>query len=115
MLSETGYIERMLIEHKELVARINKLSAYIYSPNAMADNDKIDFANLCIQLRGMRMYEEALRGRLINKDIVLTPTPDGFEYSAKLDIDPEPEPLPKPEPAHEPQQEQGGVNANDNE
>lgn len=62
------YQKRMIEEHCELVVRIQKLHDYIYSNKSNADN-KVEFANKCIQLAAMKKYEEALRARMENVDI----------------------------------------------
>lgn len=62
------YQKRMIEEHCELVVRIQKLHDYIYSNKSNADN-KVEFANKCIQLAAMKKYEEALRARMENADI----------------------------------------------
>lgn len=62
------YIKRMIDEHKELVVRIQKLHAYVYS-NASNEDCKVEFANKCIQLSAMKKYEEALRARLENAGV----------------------------------------------
>ena len=63
------FVKRMLAEHQELVERIKKLDDYVYSDISDAD-DKVEFANKCIQLAAMKKYEEALRARLENQNIV---------------------------------------------
>ena len=63
------YQKKMIEEHSELVVRIQKLHDYIYSDKSNADN-KVEFANKCIQLAAMKKYEEALRARLENAGIV---------------------------------------------
>lgn len=63
------YQKRMIEEHSELVVRIQKLHDYVYSSASDADN-KIEFANKCIQLAAMKKYEEALRARFENAGIV---------------------------------------------
>ncbi len=75
----TNFVERMIVEHSELVERIKKLDAYIYS-NASDDDDKIEFANKCIQLAAMRKYQEALRARLENQGVIS----DNGEYFVHL-------------------------------
>lgn len=62
------YQKRMIEEHCELVVRIQKLHDYIYSDKSNADN-KVEFANKCIQLAAMKKYEEALRARMENAGI----------------------------------------------
>lgn len=65
------YVKRMIEEHSQLVIRINALNDYVYSDKS-DDDDKVEFANKCIQLTSMKKYEEALRARLENKGIVFT-------------------------------------------
>lgn len=75
----TNFVQCMIIEHSELVERIKKLNDYVYSKKSDKD-DKIEFANKCIQLSAMRTYEKALRARLENQDIIC----EGGEYFAHL-------------------------------
>ena len=63
------YQKRMIEEHTDLVIRIQKLHNWIYSDKSDADN-KVEFANKCIQLAAMKKYEEALRARFENAGIV---------------------------------------------
>ena len=63
------YQKRMIKEHGELIIRIQKLHDYVYSDKSNADN-KVEFANKCIQLAAMKKYEEALRARFENAGIV---------------------------------------------
>ena len=63
------YQKEMIEEHSGLVVRIQKLHDYIYSDKSNADN-KVEFANKCIQLAAMKKYEEALRARFENAGIV---------------------------------------------
>ena len=65
----TDYQKEMIEEHSGLVVRIQKLHDWIYSNKPIKD-DKVEFANKCIQLAAMKKYEEALRARLENIDIV---------------------------------------------
>ena len=62
------FINRMIEEHSQLVVRTQKLHEYIYSDESNKD-DKVEFANKCIQLSAMKKYEEALRARLENQGI----------------------------------------------
>ena len=62
------FVNRMIDEHAKLVLNTSKLHDYIYSNNSDKD-DKIEFANKCIQLSAMKKYEEALRARLENQGI----------------------------------------------
>lgn len=75
-----AFVKRMINEHRELVNRIANLHNYVYSPNN--NDDKIEFANKAIQLAAMKKYEEALRARLENQNIVVT---DEGEYFASID------------------------------
>ena len=63
------FVKRMIDEHSELVVRIHKLHNYIYSEKSDKDN-KPEFANKCIQLSAMKKYEEALRARLENAQVI---------------------------------------------
>ena len=62
------FVKRMVDEHSQLFIRIQKLHEYIYSDKSDKDN-KVEFANKCIQLAAMKKYEEALRARLENQGI----------------------------------------------
>lgn len=75
----TNYVNSMMIEHSELEKRIEQLHNYVYS-KASDEDDKVEFANKCIQLAAMKKYEEALRARLENQNIICE---DG-EYFAHL-------------------------------
>lgn len=63
------YQKRMIKEHSELVVRIQNLHNWIYSDKSELD-DKVEFANKCIQLAAMKKYEEALRARFENAGII---------------------------------------------
>ena len=75
-----GYIERMIQEHKELVVRIDKLHTWVYG-DAYKQVDATEFANECIQLKGMKIYEEALRARLYNAGVKIM----GVDYLVAID------------------------------
>lgn len=64
-----AFVKRMIEEHSQLVVRVAKLHEYVYSDKSDKD-DKVEFANKCIQLAAMKKYEEALRARLENAGIV---------------------------------------------
>ena len=64
-----SYQKALIEEHSNLVVRIQKLHDWIYSDKPIKD-DKVEFANKCIQLAAMKKYEEALRARLENVGIV---------------------------------------------
>ena len=64
-----NYQKDLIEEHSNLVVRINVLHNNVYSLASDVDN-KVEFANKCIQLAAMKKYEEALRARLENAGIV---------------------------------------------
>ena len=64
-----NYQKALVEEHSNLVVRTQKLHDWIYSAKPIKD-DKVEFANKCIQLAAMKKYEEALRARLENVGIV---------------------------------------------
>lgn len=63
------YQKALIEEHSQLAVRTQNLHDYIYG-DASQNDDKVEFANKCIQLRAMKNYEEALRARLENADVV---------------------------------------------
>ena len=63
------FVKKMVDEHSQLFIRIQKLHEYIYSDKSNNDN-KVEFANKCIQLSAMKKYEEALRARIENTGIM---------------------------------------------
>ena len=73
------FVKRMVEEHSQLVVRIEKLHKYIYTEKSDND-DKVEFANKCIQLAAMKKYEEALRARLENQNVVF----DEGQYFEKV-------------------------------
>ena len=80
-----NYQKEMIAEHSSLVVRINKLHNYVYSEQSNAD-DKVEFANKCIQLAAMKKYEEALRARFVNAGIVFE-NGEYFEHVASIKAD----------------------------
>ena len=81
------FVKRMIDEHRELVARIQKLDAWVYG-EAYQKVDAVEFANECVQLRAMKVYENALRARLFNQGIII----NGTDYLVSVDdIEDEPE------------------------
>lgn len=70
-----NYKKALIEEHSQLVIRIRNLNDYIYSDKSDKD-DKIEFANKCIQLASMTKYEEALHARIENAGITF----DGSNY-----------------------------------
>lgn len=78
------YQKEMIEEHSGLVVRIQKLHNYVYSDKANVDN-KVEFANKCIQLAAMKKYEEALRARFENAGIVFS-NGEYFEHVASIKV-----------------------------
>lgn len=64
-----NYQKDLIEEHSNLVVRIKVLHNNVYSSASDVDN-KVEFANKCIQLAAMKKYEEALRARLENAKVV---------------------------------------------
>lgn len=62
------FVQRMVEEHSQLAVRTQALHEYIYNDKSNNDN-KVEFANKCIQLAAMKKYEEALRARLENQGV----------------------------------------------
>lgn len=62
------FVKRMVDEHSQLVVRIKNINEYVYSDESNKD-DKVEFANKCLQLSAMKKYEEALRARLENQGV----------------------------------------------
>ena len=63
-----NYQKALIEEHSQLVIRTQALHNYIYSSDSDGD-DKVEFANKCIQLSSMKKYEEALCARMANAGI----------------------------------------------
>lgn len=63
------YQQSLIKEHSDLKIKLDNLESYIYSP-AFEDENKAEFANKCIQLKGMRIYAESLEARLANVGII---------------------------------------------
>lgn len=80
-----NYQKRLIEEHSQLVVRIQKLNNYVYSDQSNVDN-KVEFANKCIQLAAMKKYEEALRARFENAGVVFE-NGEYFEHVASIKAD----------------------------
>lgn len=61
-------VKSMIDEHAQLVVRTKALNDYVYSERS-ANDDRVEFANKCIQLACMKKYEECLRARLENAGV----------------------------------------------
>lgn len=77
-----SFVKRMIEEHSQLVIRINALEQFLYSKDS-DDIIKPQFGNMCIQLKAMRVYAEALEARLVNQNIVYE---DGQYFERVADI-----------------------------
>ena len=64
-----NYQKALIEEHSNLVVLTQKLHDYVYSDSSN-DDTRIEFANKCIQLAAMTKYEEALRARLENAQVI---------------------------------------------
>lgn len=64
-----NYQKALVEEHSNLVIRTQNLNDYVYSDASNSDN-RVEFANKCIQLAAMKKYEEVLRARIENSGIV---------------------------------------------
>lgn len=63
------YKLELIKEHADLIVKVSNLENYIYSPASDKDN-KIEYANKCIQLTAMKKYADCLEARLVNAGIV---------------------------------------------
>lgn len=90
-----SYQNSLIKEHSELIVRTGILYEYIYSGRALEHDDKVEYANKCIQLSSMKKYEECLRARLANVgiDIIdgkylenVTPAPHVPDSTEESDI-----------------------------
>ena len=81
-----SYQKALIEEHSQLVVRTQKLHNYIYS-DASKDDNRIEFANKCIQLASMKKYEEALLARIENTGIIFD-NGQYLERVASIDVVP---------------------------
>lgn len=79
-----NYQKELIEEHSNLVVRTQKLHTYVYSEASNGDN-KVEFANKCIQLASMKKYEETLRARMENAGITFE---DGQYFERVAHINP---------------------------
>ena len=80
-----NYQKKLIEEHSQLIVRIQKLHNYVYSDRSNLDN-KVEFANKCIQLAAMKKYEEALRARFENAGIIFA-NGEYLEHVASIKAD----------------------------
>ena len=67
------YVKRMIEEHAALIEKIVKINDRIANDGAKDGVNCADFALLCLQQKGMVIYEEALFARLNNAGIDYDP------------------------------------------
>lgn len=80
------FVKRMIIEHKELCEKIDKLNEIVYNQDnpIHKQTNKYDYANMCMQLMSMKNYARALECRLDNQGVYVDT--DG-DYVEKLKVD----------------------------
>lgn len=85
--NKQNYRNTLIEEHSQLMIKIIKLTNYLNSAESEKD-DKIEFINKVIQLKGMNIYCDALEARMANADIVFE---DGqyLNRVAQIDFTPE--------------------------
>ena len=76
-----NYKKSLIDEHSQLVVRIAKLHEEVYGDKQI--EDRVEFANCCIQLASMKKYAECLEARMTNVGIIVE---DGnyFEHVAAI-------------------------------
>lgn len=79
----TTYQKELIAEHNDLCHKIQKLHTCVYDSIIFEKDNKVEYANKCIQLSAMKKYEEALRCRMENVGIVC----DDGEYYTKVTQD----------------------------
>lgn len=82
--------KELIKEHAELLLKIDKINHQIN--NALCDNtDKVEYANLCIQVAAMKKYADCIICRLSNMGVVF----DGRQWFEKVaHINPQPTIIP---------------------
>lgn len=80
------FVKRMIIEHKELCEKIDKLNEVVYNDENPIHKqvNKYDYANMCMQLMSMKNYANALECRLNNQGVYIDA--DG-DYAEKIKVD----------------------------
>ena len=81
------FVKDMIIEHKDLCERIDKLSNRVCDKDILKKVDPVEYANECLQLHGMSIYEKGLRARLHNCGIEIA----NDSYYATIKIEDEEE------------------------
>lgn len=64
-----NYQKSLIEEHSQLTVRVQKLNDYVHGDGSANDN-KVEFANKCLQLAAMKKYEECLLARLENTGVI---------------------------------------------
>jgi len=75
------FVKRMIIEHKELCEKIDKLNEVVYNDEnpIHQKTNKYDYANMCMQLMSMKNYSRALECRLDNQGVYIDADGDYVE------------------------------------
>ena len=75
------FVKNMIIEHKELCEKIDKLNEIVYNEDNSIhkQTNKYDYANMCMQLMSMKNYARALECRLDNQGVYLDSDGDYVE------------------------------------
>ena len=77
------FVKRMVSEHANLCIKIDALENYVYSKESDKD-DKYEYANKCVQLSAMQIYEKALRARLMNQGVFISEEGEYLEKVASI-------------------------------
>ena len=67
------FVKRMIVEHKELCEKIDKLNEVVYNEENPIHKatSKVDYANMAIQLNAMKTYANALECRINNQGVYI--------------------------------------------
>lgn len=79
------FVKRMIVEHKELCEKIDKLNEVVYNEENPIHKatSKVDYANMAIQLNAMKTYANALECRINNQGVYIDE--DG-KYMQEVDL-----------------------------
>ena len=78
------FVKRMVIEHKELCEKIDRLQNFVYDEKKANSVNRVDYANMCIQLNAMKTYANALECRINNQGIYIDETGEQRESVAGI-------------------------------
>lgn len=77
------FVKDMIIEHKELCEKIDRLQNFVYDEKKANSVNRVDYANMCIQLNAMKTYANALECRINNQGVYIDE--DG-KYMQEVDL-----------------------------